>query len=86
MLYAGSTLVLYGLIFNTASAIFIVDIFPKSDQEVLLFQKDLLSNSFLIIAAIGANIFAAAICSKVREDTKPIETGSKYEIQFTKVD
>ena len=86
MTWSGMVLAVYGLLANTISAIFIASIFPDSSQEVLIDQKELLSNSFLILSAIGANLFAAAICSKVREKNDPIKAGQKYAIQLTHLD
>lgn len=68
MLYSGMILTVYGLVLNTLSAMFVSEIFPESNQESLIYQKDLLSNSFLIISAIGAGFFSTAICSEIKSE------------------
>ncbi|PSU69818.1 hypothetical protein C9J22_13145 [Photobacterium phosphoreum] len=68
MLYSGVILAVYGLVLNTLSAMFANEIFPESNQESLVHQKDLLSNSFLIISAIGAGFFSTAICSEIKSE------------------
>ena len=86
LLWVGAILVVAGLVSNMLTAMFVEFIFPTSNHASLLFQKDLLANTFLIIAAIGANLFATAICSKVKENNISLKTDQEYKIKFTHTD
>ncbi len=62
--YAGLFLALFGLFGCAASAMFVDSLFYNENNEVYDFRVSLLSNSYLIIASIGANLFATALCTK----------------------
>ncbi|EHR6179777.1 hypothetical protein KUK79_004484 [Vibrio parahaemolyticus] len=62
--YAGLVLALFGLFGCTASAVFVDLLFYNENNDVYDFRVSLLSNSYLIIASIGANLFATALCTK----------------------
>ncbi|APX05945.1 hypothetical protein BWP24_07135 [Vibrio campbellii] len=61
---------LFGLICCAASAVFVDSIFYNEGKDVYNFRVTLLSNTYLIIASIGASLFATALCTK--------EAGEKF--------
>jgi hypothetical protein len=67
---AGSFLILFGLLASSLSYFFVELIFMKGGSEVNSFRIALLSNTYLIIAAIGANLFTTAISSKPESERK----------------
>ncbi|EIV8502202.1 hypothetical protein ACSTK1_16765 [Vibrio parahaemolyticus] len=83
-LYAGCLLMSLGLIASSFSILY-VDFFIDLDPDVNSFRKHLLSNMFLIVAAIGANLFATAVCSKVKQRDNFINDKVKFEIEVTKM-
>ena len=85
MLYSGAWLMVFGLVSSSLSILFFGKDVNKIDPEVVSFQKHLLSNMFLIVGAIGANLFATAICSKVKQGKAFIDDKVKYEIEVKQV-
>ncbi|MUJ39419.1 hypothetical protein [Aliivibrio fischeri] len=75
----------FGLI-ASSSSILLIDMFvSNNDPEVVSFQTHLLSNMFLIVGAIGANLFATSICSKVQQDKAFTNEKFKYEIEVKQI-
>ncbi|CED61486.1 Mechanosensitive ion channel [Moritella viscosa] len=86
MLYSGGLLMALGLVASSLSILYVELFISEIDPDVISFQKHLLSNMFLIVAAIGANLFATAVCSKVKQREGFINDKVKYEIEVKQVE
>ncbi|MCL1140010.1 hypothetical protein [Shewanella pneumatophori] len=67
--YAGLSLIAFGLLMSGFSAVYVGIIFGNSDPDVYSFRVTFLSNTYLIVASIGANLFATAVCTKHSTDS-----------------
>lgn len=67
MFYSGLGLITFGLLCSTSAFMFVELIFPYGNEAVHDFRVTLLSNAYLIISAIGANLLSTSICAKTEK-------------------
>lgn len=85
LMWSGLVLVLFGLIFSCVILFLTDHMYSNLSSEQQEIPKALLSNLYLIIAAIGANFFVNAICSRNKGNSHSIELDMKYEVRINEI-